>query len=120
MPSAARILFVDDDEGIRQFVDMALSDEGYQVRTANDGAAALKLIPEYDPELIVTDMRMPGMDGWAFVRAYRQLPDPHVPVVVVTAARDAAASAREVDADAYLGKPFHLDDLLDLVDRYTT
>lgn len=84
-----------------------------------NGVAALKLLNEHDPHLIMTDMRMPGMDGWAFVRAYRQLPRQQVPVVVITAARDAAASAQEVSADAFLGKPFRLDDQLDLVSQYT-
>lgn len=119
MNSSPRILFVDDDDGIRQFVSMALEDEGYEVVTAVDGMAALSLLQQQPPHLILTDMRMPGMDGWAFVRNYRQTAKPHVPVIVVTAARDAAVSASEVNADGYLSKPFHLDDLLALVQSYT-
>ena len=62
-------------------------------------------------------MRMPVMDGWAFTRAYRLTPPPHAPIVVLTAARDAAEYAGDVDADAFLAKPFNLRELLGLVDR---
>ena len=61
---------------------------------------------------------MPVMDGWAFAAAYQQLYPPRAPVVVVTAARDAALRAMEVGADAHLGKPFDLDDLLQVVGRF--
>ncbi|MBV9282791.1 MAG: response regulator, partial [Chloroflexi bacterium] len=66
------------------------------------------------------DMKMPGVDGWAFARAYRQRSAPRPPVVVVTAAGDAASWAAEIAADDVLAKPFDLDHLLELVARYTT
>jgi CheY-like chemotaxis protein len=113
-----RILLVDDDESIRQFIQMALSDDGYDVATASDGAAALALIPEWSPALILLDMRMPGVDGWAFAERYRKTPEPHVPVVVLTAARDAAESASQIAADGFLAKPFDLADLIRIVARF--
>jgi CheY-like chemotaxis protein len=57
-------------------------------------------------------MRMPIMNGWEFADAYRQLPPPHAPIVVVTAGRAAAAKAADIQADDFLGKPFELDDLV--------
>ena len=69
------------------------------------------------PDLIVLDMRMPIMDGWEFARRYRELPGPHAPIIVFTAARDAGERASEIAADAYLSKPVSLDDLLDLAAR---
>jgi two-component system chemotaxis response regulator CheY len=117
--SAGRqILVVDDDESIRSFVELALDAEGYAVATASNGAMALEVAGRAQPELILLDMRMPIMDGWAFARAYRARPGPHAPIVVITAATDAGERAAEVQADAYLGKPFDLDDLLDIVGRY--
>jgi len=112
------ILVVDDDEGIRGFVELALDSEGYMVSTAPNGAVALEVAGHEQPDLILLDMRMPIMDGWAFTRAYRSRPGPHAPIVVITAARDAGERAAEVQADDYLGKPFDLDDLLDIVGRY--
>jgi two-component system, chemotaxis family, chemotaxis protein CheY len=116
--ATAPILVVDDDEGIRSFVEMALDGEGYRVSTATNGAAALELVSQQAPDLILLDMRMPVMDGWAFTRAYRSRPGPHAPIVVITAARDAGERAAQVNADDYLGKPFDLDELLNLVERY--
>jgi two-component system, chemotaxis family, chemotaxis protein CheY len=109
------ILVVEDDQEIRDFLALVLEAEGYAVRTAHNGAMALELIRQQTPDLILLDMRMPVMDGWAFVQAYRSQPGPHAPIIVQTAARDAEQTAREVQADAFLGKPFNLDDLLAVV-----
>ena len=119
MSGAGPVLVVEDDEGIRDFVSMVLADEGYEVATAPHGAAALDLIDQAQPSLILLDMRMPIMDGWEFSRAYRELPPPHAPIVVVTAAQDAAERARQINADGYLAKPFDVDELLRIVDQYT-
>jgi CheY-like chemotaxis protein len=112
------ILIVDDDESIRSFVELALDAEGYEVSTAPNGAVALDVAGRQQPDLILLDMRMPVMDGWAFARAYRSQPGPHAPIVVITAARDAGERAAEVHAEDFLGKPFDLNDLLNVVGRY--
>jgi two-component system chemotaxis response regulator CheY len=109
------VLVVDDDESIREFISLALMDTGYCVAAATDGAAALGTIPRFHPDLILLDMRMPVMNGWEFAATYRAAPGPHVPIIVLTAARDAAESAAEIQAQAYLAKPFDLDRLLDLI-----
>jgi two-component system chemotaxis response regulator CheY len=111
------ILVVDDDDLIRTTVESTLAEEGYQVMTAADGAAALDLVERHPPAAILLDMKMPIMDGWGFMRAYRQQPEPHAPIVVMTAAADAPRRAADVDARAYLSKPFELDEMLDLVGR---
>jgi len=113
-----RVLVVDDDTSIRSFVEMALDGEGYAVSTATNGAQALEVTGELQPDLILLDMRMPVMDGWTFARAYRQQAGPHAPIVVITAATDAGERAAEIQADGFLGKPFDLDELLGLVSRF--
>jgi len=70
------------------------------------------------PDVILLDMKMPVMDGWEFARVYRAAPGQHAPIVVVTAAADAAGRAAEVAADGHLPKPFDLDDLFRVVDEY--
>jgi len=117
--SALRILVVEDDDSIRGLIEMALSDEGYEVMTAPHGAAALDLIRESEPDFILLDMSMPVMDGWEFSRAYRQTPGKHAPIVVLTAAHNACNPASEIQAAGYLAKPFTLDDLIAVVDRHT-
>ena len=115
MSEARRILVVDDDESIRQFIEMALADKGYEIVTAEHGRAALERIAAARPDLILLDMRMPVMDGWAFAKAYEKTPKPHAPVVVLTAARDAEQYALQIVADAYLPKPFDLRSLHEIV-----
>src|ERR671933_1253799 len=111
MSAPTRVLVVDEDSTIRDVIALALSDAGYEVIEANDGAAALALVRQRPPDVILLDMRMPIMDGWEFAQAYRHLPGPHAPVIVVTAASDPAERAAEIKADGYLAKPFQLDDL---------
>jgi CheY-like chemotaxis protein len=112
---AARILVVEDDDNIRELVDLVLSGAGYEVHTASDGAAALQVVGTTPPDLVLLDMRMPVMDGWEFARRYRARPEPPAPIVVLTAARDAAQRAQEIHATGYLGKPFNVQELLTLV-----
>jgi CheY-like chemotaxis protein len=115
-------LVVEDEDEIRALVSMALGDEGYEVLAAANGAAALERLAQpgtAPPDLILLDLRMPVMDGWAFAEAYRRLPGPHAPMVAVTASRDVAASAAQIQADGFLSKPFELDDLLATVARFT-
>jgi DNA-binding response OmpR family regulator len=110
-----RALVVDDDESIRQFIEMALADDGFDVTLAEDGRSALAAAARIKPDVILLDMRMPGVDGWRFAEAYRAKPGPHAPILVLTAARNAAESAAEIRADAYLAKPFELAELLRLL-----
>jgi DNA-binding response OmpR family regulator len=114
-----RVLVVEDDDAIRELVDLVLSSAGYEVLTAPNGAAALQVIGHANPDLVLLDMRMPIMDGWEFARRYRASPEPHAPILVLTAARDAAARAAEIDANGYLGKPFDMQELLALVSQHT-
>jgi CheY-like chemotaxis protein len=116
--SLGRVLLMDDDETIREVVDMALSVKGYEVLTAPNGALALDLIRHQPPSLILLDMRMPVMDGWEFTRKYREMSGPHAPIIVLTAAVDPADRAQQIEADGFLAKPFSLKELRTLVDRY--
>ena len=117
MTHGVRVLVVDDDPDIGEFVSLALSDQGYDVETARNGADALERIGEHPPDLILLDMRMPVMDGWEFARRYRERPGFHAPIAVFTAARDAEERASEIAADASIAKPFGLDELIALVAR---
>ena len=114
-----RVLVVEDDLEIREFVAMVLAAEGYRVATANNGQVALDELGRGPFDLILLDMRMPVMDGWSFARVYRDSGGPHAPIVVLTAAHDAADRAKQVHADGYLGKPFEIEDLLAVVAGHT-
>lgn len=120
MSNSNLVLAVDDDPSILELVQMALEDDGYTVMTAADGAEALELLDKHSLGLILLDMRMSRVNGWEFAEAYRRRPGPHAPIVVITAAADAAARAAEIGAEGYLGKPFGLDELSEVVSRYLT
>jgi CheY-like chemotaxis protein len=113
------VLVVDDDDALLNVFTLALRDEGYRVATAADGRKALAHLREHPVDLVLLDLRMPDMDGVAFAAAYRALPPPHAPIVLVTAADDPEANAASVGALAVLRKPFDLNEALDLVQRLT-
>jgi two-component system response regulator MprA len=107
------LLVVDDEPAVRDALDRALRAEGYHVRTAADGRAALDRMAEERPDLIVLDVLMPVMDGLEVCRALRAAGD-RTPILVLTA-RDSVADRVEgldAGADDYLVKPFALDELL--------
>ena len=112
------ILVVDDEATIRGLVTGVLEDEGYSVLQACHGAQALALALQASPDLVLTDLMMPVMNGADLVRQLKTHAATHtVPIVLMTAAGRAAAE--EHDADAVLTKPFELDALLALVAHYT-
>ncbi|HKP54200.1 MAG TPA: response regulator transcription factor [Chloroflexia bacterium] len=107
-----RVLVIDDDLSIRELIAYALGDEGYQVDQASDGEAALEQIDRQHPDIILLDMKMPGIDGWEFAKLYRERYDQRAPIIVVTAAKDAAQRGSTAEAASYLSKPFDLDMLI--------
>jgi len=111
------VLVVDDDTSILDTVSSILSGEGYDVVSASSGQEALDAVARKLPLLILLDMRMPVMDGWAVARALRGK-GITVPIVVMTAAESAQRWADEVGAEGYLAKPFGLDELLTAVERF--
>jgi CheY-like chemotaxis protein len=114
---AVRILVVDDDESTRQVVTAVLEDGGYEVVTARDGVAALDIVTHRRPDLILLDLRMPTVDGPAFARAYRAVPGPHAPIVILTAslAMETAEHTERIGAGGFIRKPFDVDALLESV-----
>lgn len=117
MTQGGLILVVDDDEAICQFVRMVLTNEGYRVETASNGAAALELAAKSPPDVILLDLWMPVMDGWTFARTYRRTPGPHAPIIALSAAGQLAKHAKDIQADAFLAKPFDVHRLLEVVER---
>jgi CheY-like chemotaxis protein len=112
------ILVVDDDPAIRDVVADILESSDYAVQRAVDGADALAKIRQDQPAAVLLDLMLPLMDGWDFLRSCREDPPcARVPIVVMSAARDARAVADELGARAFLAKPFELDTMLSVVER---
>lgn len=114
------VLVVDDDPEIRDLLRLVLEGEGYTVDCAIDGREALRLVLQLhaDVDLVLLDMRMPVMDGWTFAQEYRRAVPQPAPIIVITAAQDAAAWAQQVAARDYVAKPFDLAQLRAQVQRW--
>ncbi len=109
---AERLLVVDDEPSMREFLEIMLSQEGYQVQTASTGEEGIKAYRAEEPDLVLTDVKMPGMSGLDLIREIHSL-DPAAPIIAITAyasADDAVRAVREGAYD-YLSKPFQIEDL---------
>jgi two-component system response regulator MtrA len=107
-----RLLVVDDDKGIRETMDLALTEEGYIVDTANDAEEAREAIRANTPDLIVLDVMLPGQDGFELCREIRRTSS--VPIILLTAKTDTIdiVVGLESGADDYVTKPFEMRELV--------
>ena len=113
-----RLLVVDDDPGLLLAVSDTLRAEGYSVKTARRGADALAVIARSLPDLIISDIRMPGMDGHQLVRNLRTNPRTRLIPVVFLTARDETAdriAGFRTGVDAYITKPFETEELVAVI-----
>ena len=108
------VLVIDDDWRIRELVRLALEESGFPVTTAADGAAAIALIRNQRPGVLVLDLTLPHADGFAVAQAVREVHG-EVPIVLVTGDPSAREKADAIGAVAHLGKPFDIDELTQLV-----
>ncbi|MEZ4383644.1 MAG: response regulator [Nannocystaceae bacterium] len=115
---AARILVVDDDAVVREFIVASLIPSGYEVTTASNGSSALAHAVHAPPDLVISDVMMPNMDGWAFVRRLRAHPRlafvPFIFLSTLSSAKDILKGFR-LGADDYLAKPFTDSELTERV-----
>jgi len=112
---AKRILVVDDEAKLLRAVAVDLRGEGYDVATARSGAEALALVAQSLPDLIVSDIRMPGMDGYQLARRLRENARTAIIPIIFLTAKDTSADRIEgfrAGVDAYITKPFEPDELL--------
>ena len=113
------VMVIDDDADIRNVVGLILRQAGYEAVTAEHGREALDLIARNGPpDLILLDMNMPVMNGWAFAEEACKGSCSDVPILVITAALDAQRSADQIGAAGHIGKPFELADLLGTVQQH--
>jgi two-component system OmpR family response regulator len=112
MSGPPRVLVVDDEQSITDFIALGLRHEGFDVRTAPDGHVALRVVDEFKPHLVVLDLMMPRVDGWQLCRA---LSGDRSRGIIILSARDETSDriqGLELGADDYLVKPFDFAELL--------
>lgn len=121
MPTITRdstILVVDDEPAMTWALCFSLEADGYKAVSAADGVEALQRMGELRPRAMLLDIMMPNMDGWAVLERMRELAPQERPRVIVVSALGAISDrvkAAELGADAYVAKPFEVDEVLDLL-----
>lgn len=107
-----RILVVDDEPQITRVLRTSLSSQGYDIRVANDGETALEIMKDWTPDLVVTDLSMPNMDGLELCRRLRVASQ--VPIIVLSVRGEERTKVQALDAgaDDYVTKPFGIEELL--------
>lgn len=112
------ILILDDDETLRYVLREALTQSGHCVVGAADGEDALAWLAANRPDLILFDLKMPGMDGNGFIEAVRsQARLSHVSILLLSAVADLELQAGQLGVDLWMAKPFDLLELLDIVEQ---
>ena len=106
-----KLLIVDDDPNIREMLTLYLEKEGYQVKTANDGAEGVHYFKIYEPDLVLLDIMMPKKDGWQVCREIREISPK--PVIMITAKGEVfdKVLGLELGADDFIVKPFDMKEL---------
>ena len=112
MNDRARILVVDDEPQLIRVLRTGLKSRGYDVRSASDGESGLESFNEWHPDLVITDLAMPNVDGLEFCRRLRAISQ--VPIIVLSAKGEekTKVEALDIGADDFVTKPFGIDELL--------
>ncbi len=119
--NSKKVLVVEDDLGISEVIKIILEDHYYQVIVHNHGTGVLPAIRKNRPHIILLDLWMTGMDGSEIIKKLRANKSMrNIPVVVVSALSEGEAIARKMGADDFLAKPFDINDLVKIVDKYTS
>ncbi len=107
-----KILLVDDEPAILQFLELGLQNEGFEVRTAQDGMSAITIAREFQPHVAVLDVMMPGMDGFEVCRLLKKTEN--IAVIMLSAKEevDSRVKGLTIGADDYVSKPFSFEELL--------
>ena len=108
-----RILVVDDEQTVRDFLQRVLETAGYTVITASNGQEALDKVPQFDISLVLLDIMMPGLDGFEVLDHMRQYEE-NIPVIMLTGIHEATTKidSLTLGADDYITKPFSVEELL--------
>ena len=112
MADKQRILIVDDERQITRVLSRGLTTQGYDVHVAADGESALQTFSDWHPDLIITDLSMPNMNGMELCRRVRAFSDVPIIVLSVKGEEQAKVEALDAGADDYVTKPFGIDELL--------
>ncbi|WCF05888.1 response regulator transcription factor [Paenibacillus thiaminolyticus] len=107
-----KILLVDDEPNILQFLELGLTNEGFEIQTATDGIAAVAIASEFQPHVVILDVMMPGMDGFEICRMIKKSENAAVIMLTAKDEVDDRVKGLTLGADDYMMKPFSFEELL--------
>ncbi|PZM64485.1 response regulator transcription factor [Paenibacillus dendritiformis] len=107
-----KILLVDDEPNILQFLELGLANEGFEIQTATDGMAAVAMASEFQPHVVILDVMMPGMDGFEVCRMIKKSENAAVIMLTAKDEVDDRVKGLTLGADDYMMKPFSFEELL--------
>ena len=116
-----KILVVDDEPGITEIIKSRFETNSYEIISALDGEEALRKVRSENPDLIILDIKLPGIDGYEVLRRLRQIPaNKYTPVIMLTmkAETESLIKAHDLQSTDYIIKPFSVKELADLVKKY--
>ncbi|GLH64046.1 MULTISPECIES: response regulator [Bacillaceae] len=115
----SKILIVDDQYGIRILLNEVFQREGYTTYQAANGMQALEIVRKHQPDLVLLDMKIPGMDGIEILKRLKEI-DPDIKVIIMTAygELDMIQETKELGAIMHFAKPFDIDDLREAVKKH--
>ncbi|MBI4079333.1 MAG: response regulator [Candidatus Levybacteria bacterium] len=115
------VLVVDDDPAILDVIKIILEEKGYDVHLLADGDKIAQTIVAFSPSVILLDFWLSGLNGKQVIKILRTNPTTkHIPIIMISANHDPKSIAEEVEANDFLAKPFDIDDLVRIVEKYTT
>jgi two-component system, OmpR family, response regulator MprA len=117
VPPMPMVLVVDDDSRVREAIQWALEDEGFEVETAADGLQAVERGTARRPDVVLLDLRLPGLDGYRVANDLRAAHGNRLPILAMTADGGAESKAARAGAYAVVRKPFELSELLAFIRR---
>jgi two-component system, OmpR family, alkaline phosphatase synthesis response regulator PhoP len=113
-----KILIVDDDPDVRLFLEFNLKKKGFEISQAANGAKALEILKDHIPDLIITDMMMPILDGYGLLEAVKKNTElSHIPVIMLTGEDDKEVVKRAIQPDESTKKPFSKADILAKIEK---
>ncbi|QHS55276.1 response regulator [Mucilaginibacter sp. 14171R-50] len=113
-----KILICDDDQGILEMLEIVFNEDKYEVLTEGNSLRVFECIKNFRPDLLILDLWMPVLSGDQITQKIKSQPDDaHMPVLIMSASRDGGEIAKNAGANAYIAKPFNVNEFVDLVDK---
>lgn len=115
-----KILVCDDDQGILEIIKIILETHNYQVKVLNNGKSIQKQVASFQPDLILLDIWMPGIDGREVTKVLKRSDTAKgIPIIIISALNETKKMAASIGAQGFLSKPFEMNDLLSTVGKYS-